>query len=388
MNLYDVYPLFDIHPEKAKGCFVFDETGKEYLDFYGGHAVISIGHSHPHYVERIVSQLGKIGFYSNSIINPLQQQLAQKLEDVSGHSNYDLFLVNSGAEAIENALKLASFYNERRHILALTNSFHGRTSAAINISHSGAKHQAPINQGIEVTYCQMDKVEELQRELASGKYAAIIIEAIQGIGGLDEISDDALRAIRKSCDDSDTLLIMDEIQCGYGRSGKFFGFDRSGIRPDLVTLAKGMGNGFPIGGVLINPQKMPAVTGRLGTTFGGNHLACAAGLAVLEVMDHENLIANAHQKGNELSHFLGSLAGVKQVKGRGLMLGVEFDFPVSNLRNKLVFEHNLFTGSSANPNLLRILPPLTIHEKEVDLFMEKFTSGLKTYLSSLHISAS
>lgn len=378
MNLYDVYSLFDIIPVKGKGAYVYDDKGQEYLDFYGGHAVISVGHVHPHYVRTIADQLEKIGFYSNSVINPLQQELADKLESTSGVKEYDLFLINSGAEANENAIKLASFYRGRKKIVALKNSFHGRTSAAINITHTGQKHMSPANQGIDVTYCDHRDLETIFKEIRTSTYAAIIIEAIQGVGGLDMINADALREIKQACENTDTILIMDEVQCGYGRSGKFFGYQHAGIHPDIVTMAKGMGNGFPIGGVLINGSKMPAVKSRLGTTYGGNHLACAAGIAVLEIIKNDNLVTNAHNMGELLRNELSSLPHVKNIKGAGLMLGAEFEFEVKEFRKRLVYEHHLFTGSSSNPNLLRILPPLNISNKEIELFLSKIKSALNT----------
>ena len=377
MNLFNVYSLFEITPVKGRGAYIYDKDGKEYLDFYGGHAVISIGHSHPHYIKRIKNQLEQLGFYSNSVINPLQQELSDNLEKASGLKTHDLFLINSGAEANENALKLASFYNGRSKILALNNSFHGRTSAAINVTHSGQKHQSPINKGINVTYCHHNDTEQILKEIKSGQYAAMIIEAIQGVGGLDMIKNDLLLEIESVARESDTLLIMDEVQCGYGRSGDFFAFQSSGIQPDLITMAKGMGNGFPIGGVLIKSDKIPAIPSRLGTTYGGNHLACAAGIAVLEVIMSESLVENARNRGNELRKELQSFPLIRKIKGKGLMFGVEFDFPVKSLRSNLIHSHGLFTGSSSNPNLLRLLPPLNIGDKEVDAFLTKLKNGLK-----------
>ena len=376
MNLYDVYTLFDVQPVKGKGSYIYDFNGREYLDFYGGHAVISIGHAHPHYVERISDQLKNLGFYSNSVINPLQQELADKLESTSGIEGYDLFLINSGAEANENAIKLASFYRGRQKVIALENSFHGRTSAAINITHTGQKHMSAANQGIDVTFCNHTELESILAQIQTSSYAAIIIEAIQGVGGLDMISAEALQEIKQACENTDTILIMDEVQCGYGRSGKFFGYQYSGIRPDIVTMAKGMGNGFPIGGVLINESKMPAVQSRLGTTYGGNHLACAAGIAVLEIIKDEDLVSNAKEMGDILHNELKNLPYVMNIKGTGLMLGAEFEFEVKEFRKKLVYDHQLFTGSSSNPNLLRILPPLNISKKEIDIFLSKINSAL------------
>lgn len=377
MNLYDVYALFDITPTRGGGCYVYDERGREYLDFYGGHAVISIGHSHRTYVDAITKQAKRLGFYSNSVNNPLQQELADKLEQVSGVEGYDLFLINSGAEANENALKLASFYNERTGVIALNNSFHGRTSAAINVTYTGQKHQAPINHGVNVQYFDLDELKSMCEAIAEGKSSAVIIEAIQGVGGLDAIEPQALQLVAAACEASNTILIMDEVQCGYGRSGKFFAYQESGIKPDIITMAKGMGNGFPVGGVLINSEKIPPVKSRLGTTYGGNHLACAAAKAVLEVIEEENLIENAAIKGGHLKEAMTLMRGVKNVKGRGLMLGAEFDFPVKDFRKSLVFDHQLFTGSSSNPNLLRILPPLMISDGDCNLFLEKLDTALK-----------
>ena len=378
MNLYDVYSLFNVIPTHGRGAYVYDNNGKEYLDFYGGHAVISVGHTHPHYVRTISDQLNKIGFYSNSVINPLQQELADKLESTSGVNGFDLFLINSGAEANENAIKLASFFKGRKNIIALENSFHGRTSAAINVTHTGKKHMSPANQGIDVTYCDHRDVDTILRHIETSDFAAIIIEAIQGVGGLDMIGDSALRKIRTACDQTDTILIMDEVQCGYGRSGHFFAYQSSGITPDIITVAKGMGNGFPIGGVLINSIKMPAVKSRLGTTYGGNHLACAAGIAVLDIIVEEDLVSNALKMGKRLQENLTGLPHVKKLKGAGLMLGIEFDFAVKDFRKHMVLEHNIFTGSSSNPNLLRILPPLNISEIEIDLFLSKLYEGLNS----------
>lgn len=377
MQLYDVYSLYDIAPIRASGSKVYDGRGREYLDFYGGHAVISIGHSHKHYVEKISSQVGKLGFYSNSVINPLQQELADKLELLSGVQGYDLFLINSGAEANDNALKLASFHNGRKSVVALHNSFHGRTSAAINVTHTGSRYQAPINHGIDVTYFGVDQLDDMVIEILKRQSAAVIIEPIQGVGGLDEISAEGLRSLRMACDESDTILILDEVQAGYGRSGDFFAYQMSGIEPDIITMAKGMGNGFPIGGVLINSAKLPPVKSQLGTTFGGSHLACAAGIAVLDVLRDEDLISNARMRGAYLKDSLALLKGVTHVKGRGLMLGAEFEFPVAELRKSLVFEEQLFTGSASNPNMLRILPPLMISQEDCDSFLDKLDAGLR-----------
>jgi len=376
MDLYNVYTLFDVSPERGNGAYVYDKQGKEYLDFYGGHAVISVGHSHPSYVAAIQDQISKIGFYSNSVVNPLQQELADRLEEVSGLKGYDLFLINSGAEANDNALKLASFYKGRKKILALHNGFHGRTSAAINVTHTGQKHQAPINHGVDVTYCEHEDIDSILKEINTQDYAGIIIEAIQGVGGLDMISGDHLKKIREACDVTDTILIMDEVQCGYGRSGHFFAFQSAGIYPDIISMAKGMGNGFPIGGILINSDKMPAVKSQLGTTYGGNHLACRAASAVLDIIKEENLVANAQQLGVYLKAKLSTLPHVVQIKGRGLMMGLELDQEVANIRKKLVYDYNLFTGSSTNKRLLRLLPPLNITKEQADIFLEKVSTAL------------
>ncbi len=382
MNLYDVYSLYNVTPVMGKGAYIHDDKGIKYLDFYGGHAVISVGHTHPHYIQTIKSQLEKINFYSNSVQNPLQHELADKLATLSGLSNYDLFLINSGAEANENALKLASFYNNRKKVLALNNSFHGRTSAAINVTHTGRKHQAPINHGADVTYCPFTEIDSILNEINTGAYTAIIIEAIQGVGGLDMIDPLHLQKIRKACNKTDTILILDEVQCGYGRSGDFFAFESSDILPDIITIAKGMGNGFPIGGVLINAEKIPPVKSRLGTTYGGNHLACAAGIAVLDIIKEENLVANAAHMGILLKDQLVELPMVQSVKGRGLMLGLELEFPISEFRKKLIYDYHIFTGNATNPNLLRILPPLSITENEISLFLDGLRKCLKSIPNS------
>ena len=381
MNIYDVYSFYPVAPVRGQGAYVYDAQDQKYLDFYGGHAVISIGHSHPHYVKMISEQVQKIGFYSNSIGNPLQLELADKLEEAAGLSGYDIFYINSGAEANDNALKLASFYNGRTKVIALQNSFHGRTSAAINVTHTGIKHQAPINHGVTPTYLHYQDTEAIIAEIHKGDAAAIIIEAIQGVGGLDNISAEALIAIRAACDETDTIMILDEVQCGYGRSGTFFAYQIADIEPDIITTAKGMGNGFPIGSVLIKSDKIKPAKGRLGTTYGGNHLACAAGIAVLDVIKKEKLIENSQRIGAKLSDILAKMPGVKQVKGRGLMIGAEFKFPVAAMRKSMVLDHFLFTGSSSNPNLLRILPPLNINENHLDEFETKLSAGIQNHLT-------
>lgn len=368
MQLFDVYPLFEVTPVRASGCYVYDKQDNAYLDFYGGHAVISIGHNHPHYVKRLKDQLDKISFYSNSIINPLQQELAHKLGTLSTLEEYELFLCNSGAEANENALKLASFINGRHHFIAFNKGFHGRTSAAVNVTDN-PKIQALINRQLPVSRFDVEEIDEVCNRLAQKDICAVILEPIQGIGGMKRISDSGLDRISEACEKTGTLLIADEVQSGYARSGKFFAHQYSNSKPHLITCAKGMGNGFPIGGVLIHPS-IDSWFGMLGTTFGGNHLACAAGLAVLEVIEDEELQKNALQMGAMISDALASHAEIKSIKGRGLMIGLEFDWPVAPLRKHLIFEQRIFTGSSSDPNTLRLLPPLTVSSNEVEQFIE------------------
>lgn len=366
MKLFDVYPVYDVTPVKAEGVYVYDDQGTKYLDLYGGHGVISIGHSHPHYVKALTNQLNKIAFYSNSIKNPIQVQLAKKLGEVSGLPEYTLFLCNSGAEANENALKLASFHTDKKRVIAFKNAFHGRTSAAVSVTDN-PKINAPLNAQQATTFLPLNRIGLVKKELEMGDVCAVIIEGIQGVGGLDEGTPEFFKELEVLCKKEEVVLILDEIQSGYGRSGKFFAFQHHGIQPDLITTAKGMGNGFPIGGVLISP-KFEASHGLLGTTFGGNHLACAAGNAVLEVIENEELIDNV----NEVwCHFIGqgeSIPQVKKIKGKGLMLGLEFDFDVADIRKKLIFEKHIFTGGASNKKLLRILPPLNIKPSEIDLF--------------------
>ncbi len=368
MNLFDVYPLFDITPVKGLGCHVWDDQGTKYLDLYGGHAVISIGHSHPHYVDRLEQQIRKIGFYSNSIQNPLQKELADKLGKLAGYEDYDLFLCNSGAEATENALKLASFQTGRKKIISFKGAFHGRTSAAVAITDN-ATIQAPINGTEHVAWLELGDVEGLEKLLNTREYCAVIIEGIQGIGGIQLPGEGFLEAAQTLCVQSGTILILDEIQSGYGRSGKFFAHQYTDVRPDLITIAKGMGNGFPVGGVLISP-KFEAKYGMLGTTFGGNHLACAASLAVLEVIEQENLVDNATKVGAYLMSQLAALGGFQEVRGLGLMVGIEMDSEIKSLRSTLLKAHHIFTGSAKNPNVLRILPPLTLQTSAIDEFVE------------------
>lgn len=373
MKLFDVYPLFDINIVKGKGCRVWDEHGTEYLDLYGGHAVISIGHAHPHYVDMISRQVATLGFYSNSVINRLQQQLAERLGKVCGYEDYALFLINSGAEANENALKLASFYNGRTRIISFQKAFHGRTSLAVEATNN-PKIIAPINDCGHVTYLPLNDIEAMQAELAKGDVCAIIIEGIQGVGGIQMPTDAFMQALRKACNEQNTVLILDEIQSGYGRSGKFFAHQYNGIQADIVTMAKGIGNGFPMGGVLISPMFTP-VYGQLGTTFGGNHLACSAALAVLDVIEQEHLVKNAAETGAYLMSELKKFQQIKEVRGRGLMIGLEFEEPIKELRQRLLKEQHVFTGVSGT-HVLRLLPPLCLSREEADLFLERFRKVL------------
>ena len=366
MKLFDVYPLYDVSLVKGRGSKVYDDKGNEYLDLYGGHGVISIGHCHPTYVKAVEQQVRSLGFYSNSVRNPVQEELADRLGKVSGCEEYSLFLCNSGAEANENALKLASFHTGRSQVIAFDRSFHGRTSAAVAVTDN-PKINAPINRQHEVVLLPLNDLEALEQELQKQKAAAVIIEGIQGVGGLDQGSTEFFKGLESLCRKSGTVLILDEIQSGYGRSGKFFAFQHHGIRPDLITVAKGMGNGFPIGGVLIGPG-FEASYGLLGTTFGGNHLACAAALSVLEVIETEELIPGTEALSKFLVDRIGNLKQVKRIKGRGLMLGLEFDFAVSELRKRMIYEKKIFTGGSSNPNLLRILPPLNVTREELGHF--------------------
>ena len=374
MKLFDVYPVYDIEPVKGEGCYIYDKSGVKYLDFYGGHAVISIGHSHPHYVEKVGRQLANLGFYSNSVENSLQVELAQKLGELSGLKDYQLFLCNSGAEANENALKMASFATGKTKIIAFEKGFHGRTSAAVNITQNHSI-QAPINQTFEREWLPLNDVEALEQSLSKGDVAAVIIEGIQGIGGIYVPDASFLEAVAKICTVHNVPLILDEIQSGIGRSGKFFAFQYADIQPDIISIAKGFGNGFPIGGILLSP-KYEARYGLLGTTFGGNHLACAAALATLEVIENENLIENANEIGDYLREQLQAISAVKAVRGKGLMIGIDLDFPVAAFRKKLVKAFRLFTGSASNPNTIRLLPPLTITKVEADMFLEIFEKGL------------
>ncbi|MBT8316410.1 MAG: aminotransferase class III-fold pyridoxal phosphate-dependent enzyme [Lutibacter sp.] len=367
MELFNVYPLYNVTPVKAEGVYVWDKNNIKYLDLYGGHGVISIGHTHPKYVKSLSEQLSKIGFYSNSIQNPLQQELAQKLGKVSGCENYNLFLCNSGAEANENALKLASFITGTSRIVSFNNAFHGRTSAAVATTDN-KNINAPINLQQEVTFLPLNNIELVIHELGKNDVAAVIIEGIQGVGGLDEGTTEFFQEVQAICNKKNVPLILDEIQSGYGRSGQFFAFQHHHIQPDIITIAKGMANGFPIGGVLIS-DIYEAKLGMLGTTFGGNHLACAAAISVLEIIEEENLIVNVNEVYNYFLEEIKAIPQVKKVKGKGLMLGVEFDFEVGELRKKLIFDKHIFTGGSNNKKLLRILPPLTISTVQISEFI-------------------
>lgn len=369
MKLFDVYPLFNIEIEKGIGCRTYDKNGVEYLDLYGGHAVISIGHSHPYFIQKLTQQTEKLLFYSNSVVNKLQEELAEKLGKLSGYDEYSLFLVNSGAEANENALKLASFHNGRRKVLAFKHSFHGRTSAAVKVTDNPAI-VAPVNEGLEVVFVPLNDLNAVIPLLETREFSSVIIEGIQGVGGIQLPETGFLKELEINCKKTGTVLILDEIQSGYGRSGKFFAHQHAGIRPDLITIAKGMGNGYPIGGVLISPEFNPK-HGLLGTTFGGNHLACVAGIAVLDIMKVEHLIENAAKVGTYLIEELKKIPQIKEVRGLGLMIGIEFDVPVKEIRNKLLFDQKVFTGASGT-TIIRLLPPLSLTLADATLFLERF----------------
>ena len=372
MKLFDVYPLFDVNIVKGKGCKVWDDKGQEYLDLYGGHAVISIGHSHPHYIKKVSEQVSKLGFYSNSVINQLQVELAERLGKISGYDDYQLFLINSGAEANENALKLASFTNGRTRVLSCEKAFHGRTSLAVEVTNN-PKIIAPINDNGHVTYLPMNDLKAWETELAKGDVCAVILECIQGVGGIKLATKEFAQGLAAACKKYGTILICDEIQCGYGRSGKFFAHQWLDIRPDIITVAKGIANGFPMGGVLISPEFKP-VYGQLGTTFGGNHLACAAALAVLDVFEEENLVENADNVGTYLIEQLKELQKTKQhitdVRGRGLMIGIDLDIPHKDVRQPLIYQEHCFTGC-AGTNILRLLPPLCLTKEDAEEFIER-----------------
>ena len=379
MELFDVYPLFDIAIDHGKGCHVWDEEGQEYLDLYGGHAVISVGHAHPHYVEAISNQVAKLGFYSNSVQNPLQKQFAKRLGKACGYEDYQLFLINSGAEANENALKLSSFYNGRTRVLSLEKAFHGRTSLAVEVTNN-PKIIAPINANGHVTYLPINDLAAWEAELSKGDVCAVILECIQGVGGIRMVSKEFILGIRALCDKYDTVLVCDEIQCGYGRSGKFFAHQWLDVKPDMITVAKGISNGFPMAGVLISPKFKP-VYGQLGTTFGGNHLGCAGAIAVLDIIEKENLIENANKVGSYLIKTLtaemkaGNLPHVIDVRGEGLMIGIELDIPYKEPRTRLIKEQHCFTGC-AGTNVIRLLPPLCLTKAEAEDFIARFKAVL------------
>jgi acetylornithine aminotransferase len=385
MKLFDVYPLFDVNIVKGQGCKVWDDKGQEYLDLYGGHAVISIGHSHPHYIEKVTEQLQKIGFYSNSVVNKLQVELAERLGKISGYDDYQFFLINSGAEANENALKLASFANGRKRVLSCQKAFHGRTSLAVEVTNN-PKIIAPINDNGHVTYLPLNDLPAWEAELQKGDVCAVILECIQGVGGIQLATAEFAQGLQAACKKYGTFLICDEIQCGYGRSGKFFAHQWLGIRPDIITVAKGIANGFPMGGVLISPEFKP-VYGQLGTTFGGNHLACAAALAVLDVFEEEKLVENADAVGSYLMEELKKLRSdelkvkgkshIQDVRGRGLMIGIDLDCPHAEVRKPLIYEQHCFTGC-AGQNILRLLPPLCLTKKDADEFIKKLGEVIRS----------
>ena len=377
MKLFDVYPLFDVNIVKGQGCKVWDDKGQEYLDLYGGHAVISIGHSHPHYIEKVTEQLQKIGFYSNSVVNKLQVELAERLGKICGYDDYQLFLINSGAEANENALKLASFTNGRKRVLSCQKAFHGRTSLAVEVTNN-PKIIAPINDNGHVTYLPLNDLPTWEAELSRGDVCAVILECIQGVGGIQLATAEFAQGLQAACKKYGAFLICDEIQCGYGRSGKFFAHQWLGIRPDIITVAKGIANGFPMGGVLISPEFKP-VYGQLGTTFGGNHLACAAALAVLDVFEEEKLVENARMVGDYLMEQLKALNSprIKDVRGRGLMIGIDLDCPHAEVRKPLIYEQHCFTGC-AGTNILRLLPPLCLTKQDADEFIKKLGEVIRS----------
>ena len=374
MGLFNVYPLYDVTPVSAKGIYVYDEDNREYLDLYGGHAVISIGHGHPKYVKAITKQVAKLGFYSNAIQNPLQKQLANKIEKLSGCKDYQLFLCNSGAEANENALKLASFKTGKSRVISFKNGFHGRTSAAVAATDN-ATIIAPINAQQKVTTLELNDIEGVEKELKKGDVCAVLIEFIQGVGGLDQATAEFFEKVDALCKANNTFFIADEVQSGYGRSGKFFAFQHYNVTPDIISIAKGMGNGFPIGGILIHPS-IEAKFGMLGTTFGGNHLACVASLSVLNVIEDDKLMDNVKEMSEYFIKIAKTIPHIKKIKGRGLMLGLEFDFEVGDLRKKLIYEYQIFTGGAANKKLLRILPPLTIKKEHINQFFEALVDAL------------
>lgn len=374
MNLFDVYQLYDVIPVKGNDVFVTDDKGISYLDMYSGHGVVSIGHSHPHYLLKLKGQLDAIGFYSNAVKNPLQNELAEKLGKISGYQDYSLFLCNSGAEANENALKLSSFYSGKKRVVSFKNSFHGRTSLAVSVTDN-PKINAPINSTNPKTFISLNDIELVEREFKKGDVCAVIIEGIQGVGGLDEGNSSFFLMLEKLCKKYDVVFIVDEVQSGYGRTGQFFAHQAHNVTPDIISVAKGMGNGFPMGGILISP-KFKATYGMLGSTFGGNHLASVAGIAVLEIIKQENLMQNVKNISEYFTQEALKIPQVKNMKGRGLMLGLEFDFKVADLRNKLIYEKHIFTGGANNKKLLRILPPLTIKKEHIEIFFKALTEVL------------
>lgn len=377
MKLFDVYPLMNIKPTKAEGSWIWDENNKKYLDLYGGHAVISVGHSHPYYVEKITQQLNKIGFYSNSVINPLQEELAFKLGEICSYPDYHLFLCNSGAEANENALKLASFHNNRKKVIAFTKSFHGRTSLAVTTTND-TSIQAEINKMHEVVFLPLND-EQAFTNTMDESVCAVIIEGIQGVGGIQIPSNSFLQLIKTSCEKYGAVFIADEVQSGYARTGKFFAHQYAHVMPDIISIAKGMGNGFPVGGILISPQ-FKSKHGLLGTTFGGNHLACAASIAVLDIIKNENLIEESYTKGEQWIKTLKQIQGIKEVRGKGLMIGLEFDFPIAELKNTLTNDYRLLVGTASNKNVIRLLPALTIKQEEMNLFNDALSQILTNQL--------
>ncbi len=378
MNLFDVYPLFDIVPVKAEGSYIWDDKGVKYLDLYGGHAVISVGHSHPDYVAKISNQLKEIGFYSNSVKIPMQEELAGKLGELSGYDDYNLFLCNSGAEANENALKVASFHNGRKKIISFSKAFHGRTSLAVAATDD-ASIVAPVNETENIIFLPFNDEQAFEQAITQNDICAVIVEGIQGVGGVMIPTVAFLQKLKLLCEKTGALLILDEVQSGYGRSGKFFAHQYAGIRPDIITIAKGMGNGFPVAGVLISPA-IKAKHSMLGTTFGGNYLACAAAIAVLDIIKKENLVENALNLGNYIMEKLKGIDGIKEIRGLGLMIGVELEFPCAELRKQLLTEYKMFLGSSSNKNTIRILPALNLKQEEADLFLEAFSKVLSEKL--------
>ncbi|RYY28646.1 MAG: aspartate aminotransferase family protein [Chitinophagaceae bacterium] len=381
MKLFDVYPINDITITKARGSNVWDDEGTEYLDLYGGHAVISIGHTHPHYVERLNTQLNNVGFYSNSIRIPLQEELALKLGKVSGKEEYQLFLCNSGAEANENALKLASFYNNRKKIIAFRKSFHGRTSLAVSVTDN-PKIVAPVNQNENVIFLPFNDESSLDAifRAQGDQICAVIIEGIQGVGGINVASDSFLQSIRQNCDKYNAVFIADSVQCGYGRTGRFFSQDFSGVKADIYSMAKGMGNGFPVAGIIIAPHIKP-IPLMLGTTFGGNHLACAAALAVLEVIESDNLMSNAATVGEYIMEQLKQIPALQNVRGRGLMIGFDVPESLKDLKKNLLFKHHIFTGE-AKPNVIRLLPSLALTKADADIFLEAIRTEINAMVPS------